>query len=126
MWGIGMRQETKKKGCMIKTVLVMYIVTGLLLVLLAFVVSKAEKEEMIARIGVIAVYVISCMLGGYVMGKCKGTKKFLWGILAGAVYVAILLTVGVIIGMGNFPNPITALTTAVICMASGMLGGMVS
>lgn len=121
-----MREKKRKKGCLIKAVLVMYIVTGLLLVLLAFVVSKAEKEEMIARIGVIAVYVISCVLGGYVMGKCKGTKKFLWGILAGVIYVVILLAIGVIIGMGSFPNPITALTATVICAASGMLGGMVS
>ena len=89
-------------------------------------VSKADKEEMVARIGVVAVYVISCMLGGYIIGKCKGKRKFIWGMLVGAIYAAILIGIGIIIGMGSLPNLITGATAAAICIASGMLGGMIS
>lgn len=124
--GNKMKQEKKNTGCLIKTILAMYIVTGLLLVVLAFIVSKAEKEEMVARIGVVAVYVISCMLGGFIIGKCKGKKKFVWGILVGAIYAAILIGIGVVIGMGTLPNLITGITAMAICVASGMLGGMIS
>lgn len=121
-----MKQKKKNTGSLIKTILAMYIVTGLLLVVLAFVVSKADKEEMVARIGVVAVYVISCMLGGYIIGKCKGKRKFIWGMLVGAIYAAILIGIGIIIGMGSLPNLITGATAAAICIASGMLGGMIS
>lgn len=121
-----MEREKQKGGGMVKATLVMYIITGLLLVLLAFIVSKSEREETVARIGIIAIYVISCMLGGYIIGKIKKTRKFLWGLLAGSVYVTILLAVGIIVGMGTLPELVTALTSAAVCMAAGMLGGMIS
>lgn len=121
-----MKKEKQTKGCVIKTILVMYIITGLLLILLAFLASKVEKPDVVAHIGVIVIYVVSCMLGGYMIGKWKKRQKFLWGLLAGTVYVVILLAIGIIIGMGSLPNPIAALTTILVCMGSGMLGGMVS
>lgn len=121
-----MERKKQKGGQFIKTLLVMYIVTGLLLIFLAFLVSKVEKEEMVARVGVIAIYVISCMLGGYVVGKMKKTRKFIWGLLAGTAYVVILLAIGLIVGMGSLPEPMTAITTIGVCMGAGMLGGMIS
>lgn len=121
-----MESKKQRKGCVIKTTLVMYIITGLLLILLAFIVSKVDKADMVARIGVIVIYVVSCMLGGYVIGKWKKRQKFLWGLFAGGIYAAILLAIGIIIGMGSFPEPVTALTTILVCMGSGMLGGMIS
>lgn len=81
---------------------------------------------MVAKIGVIAIYVISCMLGGYIVGKMKKSRKFLWGLLAGTSYVVILLTIGLIIGMGSLPEPMTSITTVGVCMGAGMLGGMIS
>lgn len=121
-----MERQKQKGGQLLKTLLVMYIVTGLLLIFLAFLVSKVEKEEMVARIGVIAIYVISCMLGGFIVGKMKKTRKYLWGILAGSAYVVILLAIGLIIGMGSLPEPVNAITTIGVCMGAGMLGGMIS
>ena len=46
--------------------------------------------------------------------------------LVGAIYAAILIGIGIIIGMGSLPNLITGATAAAICIASGMLGGMIS
>lgn len=121
-----MERKKQKGGQLIKTVLVMYIVTGLLLIALAFLVSKVDKEEMVAKVGVIVIYVISCMLGGYIVGKMKKTRKFLWGLLAGTAYVVILLAIGLVICRGALPEPMTSITTIAVCMGAGMLGGMIS
>ena len=120
------KQEKIRKGCVIKTLLMMYIITGLLLVLLAFIVSKVQKEDLVAQIGVIAIYVISCGFGGYVIGKWKKQQKFLWCLLAGVLYVAVLLVIALVIQKGDLPHPIAMGTTAAICAGAGMIGGMVS
>lgn len=121
-----MGSNKNKNGCIIKTIFAMYIVTGLLLVLLAFFVSKADNEEMVAKVGVICVYVISCGLGGFMIGKWKQQKKYLWGFLVGAIYVGILLGIGIVIGRGDFPDLIAMLTAACICIGAGTIGGMIS
>ena len=39
-------KETKvRRGCVVRSLLVMYIISGLLLVLLALIVSRVEKED---------------------------------------------------------------------------------
>ncbi len=85
-------KETKvRRGCVVRSLLVMYIISGLLLVLLALIVSRVEKEDAVAQVGVIVIYVLSCGIGGFVLGKWKKRQKFLWGLLVGILYVATLL-----------------------------------
>lgn len=88
----GKMKETKvRRGCVVRSLLVMYIISGLLLVLLALIVSRVEKEDAVAQVGVIVIYVLSCGIGGFVLGKWKKRQKFLWGLLVGILYVATLL-----------------------------------
>ena len=57
-------KETKvRRGCVVRSLLVMYIISGLLLVLLALIVSRVEKEDAVAQVGVIVIYVLSCGIG---------------------------------------------------------------
>jgi putative membrane protein (TIGR04086 family) len=116
----------QKRGCLIKTFFVMYILSGLLLVLLAYIVSKVEQQEAVARWGVIGIYVISCLAGGFVMGKWKKQRKFLWGMAAGFCYVAVLILIAVVMAGGTFPSVAFMATALCICVFSGMLGGMLS
>ena len=61
----GKMKETKvRRGCVVRSLLVMYIISGLLLVLLALIVSRVEKEDAVAQVGVIVIYVLSCGIGG--------------------------------------------------------------
>ena len=117
-------KETKvRRGCVVRSLLVMYIISGLLLVLLALIVSRVEKEDAVAQVGVIVIYVLSCGIGGFVLGKWK---KFLWGLLVGILYVATLLGAALWIQKGSLP-PIPYMGTAsAICIGSAMLGGMLS
>jgi len=46
----GKMKETKvRRGCVVRSLLVMYIISGLLLVLLALIVSRVEKEDAVRR-----------------------------------------------------------------------------
>ena len=61
----------------IKILFVMYFVTFILLLLLALVLYKAEPGEMVSKVWLIAVYIISGFLGGFLIGKRTKSKKFL-------------------------------------------------
>ena len=53
----------------IKILFVMYFITCILLLLLAFVLYKAQPGEMVSKVWLIAVYIISGLAGGFLIGK---------------------------------------------------------
>ena len=63
-------------------VFVMFLISGLLLLLLALLLYKMEPGESVIKIGIVAVYVISGLCGGFLMGKRMREQKFLWGMAA--------------------------------------------
>ena len=112
-----MRERTTKTApptaiWMLKILLAMYLVSGLLLVILTVLVSRLEQE------------VVSCALGGFLAGRMRGERKFLWGMLLGAVYFVILLAVSLVISGGELPDWMHLVTAMAICAGSGMAGGM--
>ena len=64
-------------------VFAMFIVSGLLLLLLALLLYKMEPGESVIKIGIVVIYVIAGFLGGLLMGKIMRERKFLWGLAAG-------------------------------------------
>ena len=109
-----------------KILFLMYVITLVLLLLLALVLYKMEVSQIVTKVWLIAVYVISGFLGGFLIGKRTKSQKFLWGLLVGAVYFLILLAVSVILYRGLSGDWIHLFTTMVLCMASGTVGGMIS
>ena len=75
----------------LSTLLIMYILTGVALFVLAFLLYKMELTENIVTIGITAIYVVSGLLGGIIIGKRMKTRRFLWGIIMGAAYFLVLL-----------------------------------
>ena len=65
----------------LSTLLIMYILTGVALFVLAFLLYKMELTENIVTIGITAIYVVSGLLGGIIIGKRMKTRRFLWGII---------------------------------------------
>ena len=53
----------------LSTLLIMYILTGVALFVLAFLLYKMELTENIVTIGITAIYVVSGLLGGIIIGK---------------------------------------------------------
>lgn len=110
----------------LKALLASYILSGILLVLIAFLLYKFHLSEEFVTGAIIVVYVISTFVGGFVMGKLAKTRKFFWGLIVGILYFALLLliTLGVYHSLeGSGANVVT---TLLLCAGGGMLGGMLS
>lgn len=110
----------------VAAVFAMFIVSGLLLLLLALLLYKMEPGESVIKIGIIVIYVIAGLSGGLLMGKIMREQKFLWGLAAGVIYFALLFLVSVLVKGGFDVEPARVLTALVLCGASGMAGGMIS
>ena len=82
-----------KVKAVLKSLLFAYALTGLFLLLLAFLLFQFDLGEGPVAAGIIAVYVISCLLGGFMAGKIMRKDKYLWGILVGLCYFVLLITV---------------------------------
>ena len=82
----GGTQGIEKKALQIlKALLCAYAVTGILLLALTLLLYKMNLSEENVNAGIILIYVISTFASGFVIGKLAGTRKFLWGILTGAL-----------------------------------------
>lgn len=104
----------------------MYVVTGILLVILAALLGRIDMTDSAVSIGIIATYILSCFIGGFLIGKKKKKKKYLWGLCVGAFYFLVLFLGNLAVNRGLDGQIVHMLTTAVLCTLSGMAGGMVS
>ncbi len=98
----------------------MYVITGLLLVFLAALLGRMDLSDAAVSIGIIATYIVSCFAGGFLIGKKKKRKKYLWGLCVGAFYFAVLLLGNLVVNRGLDGQLVQMLTTAVLCILSGM------
>ena len=109
-----------------KILLVMYVITAVLLFLLAVFVQKLGWESGAISLGISVVYVISCFMGGFLAGKVQKNKKFVWGILMGLAYMIIMLAVSLAAKHGLHSSMSAFIINLLLCLGSGMLGGMIS
>ena len=118
-------QSDIKAIWMLKALLASYVVTGVLLLLLTVLLYKLDLDEGKVQIGILAVYVLSTFAGGFVIGKLAKVRRFLWGLILGVLYFALLMliSIGVYRTMEGGSSTVMALA---LCAAGGMLGGMVS
>lgn len=113
----------EKMFILIRALLVAYVVTAVLLLLMAFFLFKFEWDESKVTIGIIAVYVISCFAGGFAAGKGGKNRRFLWGLLTGTMYFLILVLVS--LGFGS-SSALSMTTAGALCLGGGMIGGMLA
>ena len=104
----------------------MYLITGILLVVLAMLLGHVDMSDAAVSIGIIVTYILSCILGGFLIGKKKKKKKYLWGLCVGAFYFLVLFLGNLIVNRGLDGQLVHMMTTAVLCVLSGMAGGMIS
>lgn len=110
----------------VKVLLFQYIMTGLLLALLAFLLYKMGLGEGIVSIAIIVIYIVATVFGGWMTGRKVENRRFLWGLLVGCVYFLLLTVVSFMAGGDNYQVGNSFWTTFVICAGGGMLGGMLS
>ena len=119
-------RKNPKAMWMLKSLLVSYIVTGVLLVVLAMLLYRLELNEKKVSASIVAIYVLSTLAGGFILGKLMKVKRYIWGLGLGVVYFALLLliTLGVYRGLNG--DGANLLTTFILCAGGGMAGGMIS
>jgi len=110
----------------LKSLLVSYIVTGILLLILTLLLYKFDLDEQKVSFAIIAVYVLSTLVGGFVLGKFAKVRKFVWGLSLGVAYFALLLLISIGVYRSLQGGGSNILTTFVLCAGGGMLGGMLS
>lgn len=120
-----MKSYQKAALRMLKSLLVSYIVTGLLLLLLALLLYKLHLSESVINLSITAIYLLSCFLAGFLEGKMMKARKFLWGAAAGALYFTLLTLISLAARQG-FSDTTGLLSTLLLCVGGGTLGGMLS
>lgn len=111
---------------MLKCLLFSYVLTAGLLLLLALLLYRFSLQEKIVNISIILVYIAVTFLAGLLVGKRAGSKRFLWGLLMGVLYFAVLAMVSLIVNRSIQEIASNFITVFLLCGGSGMLGGMVS
>lgn len=115
-----------KVRAILRSLLFSYAVTGIFLLLLAFLLFQFDLGEKLVSAGIVAVYILSCLLGGFMAGKIIRKDKYLWGILVGVFYYLLLITVSFAVKGKWDMSLMHAVTTFFMCLGGGALGGMLS
>lgn len=124
-----MERQANKQSMVIPVMVIlvtMYIITGILLLLLAFLMYRMDLSEPVANGAIIAIYIISGFLGGFLIGKKVGVKKYLWGFLMGVLYYGVLFLVGFLLHQSVDVDAVHLISTMVLCLLSSTAGGMIS
>ena len=118
--------KKSKVMVVLKSLMISYVVTGILLLILAALLFKLELDEGKVTIGIIAVYISSSFLGGWIAGKGVESRKFMWGLIVGCAYFVMLTIISLLANQSLQAEPWQLITTFLMCMGGGMLGGMLA
>lgn len=124
-----MERQTGKRSMLIPVLVIlvtMYVITGVLLLLLAYLLYRMELAEPVVNGAIIVIYIIAGFFGGFLIGKKAGTKRYLWGFFIGVLYDAVLIFVGVLLHQGLQMNPVQLISTMLLCVLSATAGGIMS
>ena len=119
-------EKNQKIIWLLKALLFSYVVTGISLLLLSVLLYKFELNEHLVSAAIVAVYVLSTVVGGIVIGKLVRTRRFFWGLLLGNLYFILLLVITIILYRSLSGNGLNMLTAWILCTGGGMTGGMIS
>lgn len=109
-----------------KSLIIAYIVTGILLLLAALLMQKIGLKDNQVRLFVILIYGVSNIVSGFIFGKMRKNRRLLNGIIIGVAYFAMLVLISAIINKG-FGNELGKnIISFIICILGGAIGGIMS
>ena len=97
-----------------------------LLLILAFLLYKMGLGESQINIGIMVTYIVSCLFGGFYMGKKIKVRRFAWGMGVGTGYAVLLMAVTFLTVhqiSGDFKE---MLMMFFLCFFGGTLGGILA
>lgn len=101
------------------------VITVVLILILAAVAWGLEWGGKLIGVGVTFLYGFCSFFGGFFTGKMAEKRQYLWGLLFGSVYFLLILLICLGAGSGLSLHR-GVWCNLLICLASGMLGGMLS
>ena len=110
----------------IKTVVISYAVTAILLAGLAFLMYQMKLGASQAEWGVTVICLFACALGGFLTGRRVGSRRLLWGMVSGALYFMVLLMLSLLVGGGIHGEGSQIGTVLATCLAGGAVGAFIS
>lgn len=127
MWtGEQLKKMIKPFVLLGKSLLAAYIVTGILLLLLAMFLFHFYPDDRIARVGIVVIYSLACLLGGYVSGKQFRKRKWLWGIVTGIMYFLCIMLVAVFQDPFRNGFQVHGLKPLLLCVLSALVGALLT
>ena len=111
----------KIAGLILKELLVQIILSTVLVVILAFIVFELSLGD---GIMILAIYGICSLVGGLILGKNIQKRKFLWGLVAGAIYIGLIMGISIIIRDETGGGAIGLGTGVAVALGFGTFGGM--
>lgn len=109
-----------------KCLLASYIVTGILLLLLAMFLFHLYPDDGVAAVGIVVIYCFGCLLGGFLAGKQFRKRKWLWGLVVGLIYFGCISAVSFFENQTGGGLRLTAIRTLVLCAGCSCIGGMLA
>ena len=103
-----------------------YFITLLGLFIIALLLLQFRLSANTVENGILILYILSVFFAGFLMGKMKKEKKYLWGLLMGIVYYLILLILSLAVQKSLGSGAGEIITIFILCAAGGTLGGMLS
>lgn len=119
-------EKNSKPLLMMKALLLAYAVTGMMLLFLAFLLYKLGLKESQVNLGIMVIYIVSCLLGGFYMGKKAKVRRFIWGMGLGTGYAALLTAVTFLTEHQTRGDIKEMAIMFFLCILGGALGGMLS
>lgn len=110
----------------LKVIIIDVIITILAVLLFSFLLYKFRFGDNILRIMIVAAYAISNFVGGYIIGKIKENRKFMWGAVTGLTYFLVLTIISIIVTGSLYGNGNMAVLALVSSVLGGTVGGMLS
>lgn len=109
--------------CMIKALAIAYAITCIIFITYAILLTYTSMTEQNVPLVSLICTVVSAAVAGFDMAKGAKSKGLIWGLAAGVCYVVILFAI-IILSGGNFTFSGGKLTTFLIALAGGGIGGV--
>lgn len=115
-----------KVKAILRSLFLAYLLSGVCLLLLALLVFKLDIGKGPVTVGILVIYVLSCLAGGFLAGKILRQDKYRWGFLVGLCYFVLLAAVSFAVQRKWDMSFQHLVTTFFMCLGGGTLGGMLS
>lgn len=114
---------TSKILGILKLLIIGFVITAIMLCGVAFCVYRFGWGEQYISIGIVVVYTVSTLVGGFLWAYKEKKRRLVCGVAYGGMYFLVLLIVSLAVGAGNV-NMQGMFLCLVACVVSGGIGGI--